>query len=68
MAVSGLTITSQRMTVVDFSQPFWYEPAAVVMQVSLYITPSKHGPEFHPPGSQSVETLRSGITIMEMTS
>ena len=34
MAVSGLTITSQRMTVADFSQPFWYEPAAVVVQVS----------------------------------
>ena len=33
MAVSGLTITAQRDTMVDFSHPFRYEPAAIVMQV-----------------------------------
>ena len=36
MAVSGLTITAQRLSVVDFSHPFWYEPAAIVIQVCMY--------------------------------
>ena len=44
MAVSGLTITAQRDTVVDFSHPFWYEPAAIVIQVKdFHLTRSNGG-------------------------
>ena len=34
MAVAGLTITSQRSEVVDFSYPFWSEDVAVVLTVN----------------------------------
>ncbi len=33
MAFAGLTITSQRETVVDFSKPFWYETSSVAVHV-----------------------------------
>ena len=37
MAFAGLTITSQRETVVDFSIPFWYETSSVAVHVSLIV-------------------------------
>ena len=44
MAVAGLTITSQRSEVVDFTHPFWYEPqvAAVKVSVSVSVTTIGH--------------------------
>ena len=35
MAFAGLTITSHRETVVDFSVPFWYETSSVAVHVSM---------------------------------
>ena len=37
MAVSGLTINAQRLTAVDFTYPFWFEPSVALMNVSLGI-------------------------------
>lgn len=34
MAVSGLTISSQRSEAVGFTLPFWYEPQAALVKVS----------------------------------
>ena len=36
MAVAGLTINTVRSTVVDFTYPFWFEPSAAAMHVSLH--------------------------------
>ena len=33
MAVEGLTITAERAGVVDFSYPFWFEPAGALINV-----------------------------------
>ena len=33
MAVAGLTITAERSEVVDFSYPFWFEPAGALINV-----------------------------------
>ena len=34
LAVAGLTITSQRSGVVDFTYPFWFEPNVAAVKVS----------------------------------
>ena len=35
MAVSGITITAERLNVVDFTYPSWLEPSAAVVHVSF---------------------------------
>ena len=35
LAVSGITINAERSTVVDFTYPFWLEPSAASVHVSL---------------------------------
>ena len=37
MAVAGLTITAERSGVVDFSYPFWFEPAGALMNVRVIL-------------------------------
>ena len=38
MAVAGLTINTDKITAVDFTYPFWFEPSAALVKVSTYVT------------------------------